>query len=260
MVELLLKSGAIGLPNQYLLHQAIQSGATEIAHHLIRAGFCLSLQSTVGDFPLHIACRIGAVETVKELLVHGADPNSANVFTGSVPLLLSVANLTDVNVFAEILNLMINAGAETDIRTIDGDSLIRRALLSRKPEFVRLLISHGCRFNEFLANDQISMLFGTKFGSEFVEFLISTGCLRLGRQPMSNRLPFVHGSDENERELLKRIKSLVDYYSMNALSLKNYCRISIRSILLEQSQKLHQAIDSLPDVPENLKLFLKLYD
>lgn len=136
------------------LHWAAQAGHASILSALIEAGAEVSATTRIGDYtPLHLASRqansavveallaagadvdatttnsnvtalhlaaqtVGAAESVRALLEHGADPNAREGSSGQTPLMFAAAENR-----AESIELLLAAGADPSIATTVVDVL-----------------------------------------------------------------------------------------------------------------------------------------
>lgn len=78
-------------------------------------------RGAMDDRPLHIACNAranpNALEDIKELIEHGADVN-AQGDRGFTPLHIAITFGTP-----EVVEVLLKAGARTDIRDADGETV-----------------------------------------------------------------------------------------------------------------------------------------
>ena len=75
--------------------------------------------NTVGrelEMPLHMACRRNAIEDVRLLLAGGANAN-AQTEIGMTPLMIAVCRNNP-----QLVRILLEAGVETSLRNIYGDS------------------------------------------------------------------------------------------------------------------------------------------
>jgi len=130
------------------LDGAASVGATEVAAQLIAAGADVNAAgpagSTSGATPLLRAVGNEHSDTVKLLLEHGANPDTAYVTgAGSTPLMLAAGQGN-----MEIAGLLVAHGARTDLKDNEHTTALYRAVNSGKVKAVQLLLAHGANPNE----------------------------------------------------------------------------------------------------------------
>ena len=94
------------------------------------------------DFPLSLAVRYRSVDMVKMLLEHGADPNMRRLGQRDDPELLEGA-ATGYSYDNDILQLLLNHGANTSIPAKSGKPLLLTAVVENRIEIAKTLIAHG---------------------------------------------------------------------------------------------------------------------
>ena len=130
------------------LDVAASVGATEVAAQLIAAGAEVNaagpVNSTGGATPLLRAAGNEHSETVKLLLEHGANPDTAYITgAGSTPLMLAAGQGN-----TEIAGLLVAHGARADLKDNEHTTALYRAVNSGKVKVVQLLLAHGANPNE----------------------------------------------------------------------------------------------------------------
>jgi cytohesin len=92
--------------------------------------------AAVQSFPA--LCRTGTAEEVRQALSEGADPNAADE-EKKLPLFQAL-----INPDLSVLRTLIEAGADVNFRTPDGQTpLLRAAGTGTSPEIIRLLLEAG---------------------------------------------------------------------------------------------------------------------
>ena len=121
------------------LHNAIEHTPVErvdLIALLLQAGADQRLIGMFGENALHIAIRRGHYETVKLLLKYYPEVNRATSDQfGYTPLILAVMNNQK-----EILQLLIQAGADPDKKDTEGKTALDYAFEQRKEEITQLLL------------------------------------------------------------------------------------------------------------------------
>jgi ankyrin repeat protein len=130
------------------LDVAASAGATEVAAQLIAAGADVNaagpVDSTGGATPLLRAAGNDHSDTVKLLLEHGANPNTAYITgAGSTPLMLAAGQGN-----TEIAGLLLEHGARTDLKDNEHNTSLYRAVNRGNVKVVQLLLAHGANPNE----------------------------------------------------------------------------------------------------------------
>eukprot|EP01041_Mallomonas_annulata_P012717 gene12717-26788_t len=100
------------------LWAAAQGGNTQDCESLIEIGADVNWRNNEGDTPLLAACRRGHIETAITLIVHGADVNAVGEDSFS-PLHICCRRGN-----YELLNVLLDAHANTKHRTTDGELAI----------------------------------------------------------------------------------------------------------------------------------------
>lgn len=157
------------------LHQAVRKGDERMVKALIDAGVDISARGNSARTALHLACEAEEARIVQLLLDHGADPSAAD-YNGRTPLHEAVGRDTiilqqllrrdgvDLNP-REMLNgltplfyeawlgrrdaftALIDEGADADICSVNGETVLQRATLGNHADIVRLLLDRGVNIN-----------------------------------------------------------------------------------------------------------------
>jgi ankyrin repeat/SOCS box protein 13 len=136
---------------------------------------------------LIFSCQTGQVSCIQTLIAYGADINFQERCH-------KVSCLQRCCTFGktECLDVLLQAGANTELKDWDGDRPIQQAVFSERPECVKLLIAHGT--NLFEKNN-------------------------------GGRMAIDFAGDNAE------IKAILQWAMANPLTLKQQCRIFIRKLL-----------------------------
>ena len=125
------------------LHRAATFGQVEVAKFLLEQGANPNIQGMFGFTPLN--CTMGgrsAPSVKKELVIlllrYHADPNGSN-FDGRVALMDSAELSLD------ICNLLIDAGANVNAQSRNGETPLLLAALRGQIEIVKLLLERGAK-------------------------------------------------------------------------------------------------------------------
>ncbi len=190
----------------------------------------------------------------KYTVTSGADPNSAHSSSGVTPLIAAVRWLgdTETEKFAQILDLLVQNGADLDRATKGGQTPLRVAVDGHKLSFFTLLVCHGSNVN--LPDHRLLEIIGDlflNFGPEFLQFLWLAG--------LKFHQGFFHcpGGDPDQSAVF--IQTVLNCRN-ECLPLKAACRLRIRCFVQEGRGKreILKNLDSLP-VSVSVKEYLKFY-
>ncbi len=153
VIRHLLEKGAdvddVNLNRDTALHLASAHGLSGHVEALLEGGAAVRLNL---DFltPLHVACRNRALESVKLLLRHGADPDADGGVTGQTPLHLCAES----DNLGEVAKVLIEAGAETGRRDFFGRTPLIRAAVEDNAKVGWVLLKGGAdKFDLFRRSD-----------------------------------------------------------------------------------------------------------
>ncbi|KAK4878595.1 hypothetical protein RN001_011101 [Aquatica leii] len=185
------------------LHVAATEGLYDMLHLLLDKGVNINVCDSISDTPLMnaIACNKDIIAML--LLSRGAEVHVKNTW-GCYPLHNAVASGMD-----KIIPLILDLGFDIDTETDNGETALYVALINRKIDTARLLLSKGARI-------------------DIVNSTTNTTCLHLAAEA---------GFEELVRELLKvEHFSITDKntYNVTPLSLAvQYENVNIAKLLFE---------------------------
>ena len=121
---------------QYLFLRAVDRGQTEILEYLLGKNQNLAKSDGYEEVkPLDLAVRSGSLDVVKLLIDHGA------VATDEIFLL--AASRADDDHFDIVSWLLDQDPSLSNVKDIDGESVLVKAVRTEKQKVVKLLIAHG---------------------------------------------------------------------------------------------------------------------
>jgi ankyrin repeat protein len=135
----------------------------------------------MGWRPLHRAIGQievgGSIDFVKLLLLHGADANAWDENRNETPI-LSASDPLDMEDF-EAARILLEAGANPNVRRSDGESPLRLAARGRALQLAGMLLQHGAKesIDEF-GGDQSWTALGhaaNNFDIPMIELLLDCG-------------------------------------------------------------------------------------
>lgn len=129
------------------LIEAVQEGDTEAVASLLMTRADVETTDDLGLPALIVATVKGHVGIVELLLDAGADPDTT--YNYKTPLMFLVSDLVlRGSVIVEMAQLLIEAGADVDVRDLGGDTVLMYAVTGGDhPEVVRLLLEAGAEVN-----------------------------------------------------------------------------------------------------------------
>ncbi len=172
---------------------ACQHGYLDIARLLLDSGANIDLKCNEGCTPLFNACANNHTNIVRLLVERGADINLGNITMEENPLSISIdnknipiikilinqptINLNQIeNLYCpylfqaivwdnfEIMDLLLNAGADVNIVDNNGETPIEFAIKDNKFEIIQELLLHGANIPEYLDYENI-------YDDEIIELL-----------------------------------------------------------------------------------------
>ncbi len=147
--ELLVRAGAnVNAANRYgvtPLSLACTNGNGAMVELLLKAGADPNTALPGGETPLMTAARVGELASVKALLSRGASVHSKDDRHGQTALMWAAAEG-----HAEVVQELINAGADFRIRLTSGFTPLLFAVREGRIGVVRLLLKAGADVNEIV--------------------------------------------------------------------------------------------------------------
>jgi len=110
------------------------NGHAAVAEYLLDAGAEIDAKDSTGRTALMYAASGPFVETVGLFLKRGAEVNVQGTLEGFTPLMTAAAEG-----LADVVRLLLGAGADRDIKDVDGDTALSFARQNGHAEVVALL-------------------------------------------------------------------------------------------------------------------------
>ena len=164
--------GYLGYGHYTPLAVACMSGHNEIAKILLDAGADPNIGSVDGTMPLHCAAKKGNSELARALIIRGAKVN-AQITTSKKTALVEAASKSH----REVAMILLDAGADPNIGSLEGDLPLHYAAINGKTEFVRALISSGADVNaQTLWTKRTALMEAATYGrKDVINLLLENG-------------------------------------------------------------------------------------
>lgn len=221
VVKQLLDAGIDPNGDAFLGRSFWYSSCEETALLLIEAGADPNVADKEGILPLHGALWSGFNKAAALLLEKGADPNKADAPFGSTPLIIAIGNEA-----MEIVDLLLDLGADLNLREIDGDSPLSRMLWMRNMKdpsdikrFARML-ELGADPNWRVDLERTPLMNAIKYGQKSVIPLL----LEAGANPCFGdkdcNTPLSLAERSEDKEIIQMIKDQLpqEYKLIHAIS------------------------------------------
>ncbi|MCH2546063.1 MAG: ankyrin repeat domain-containing protein [Alphaproteobacteria bacterium] len=132
------------------------------------------------DEDLIYEANFGEPATVEALLKAGANPNA--IGEDKWPVISLASMRADQKAF-DTVKLLVEAGADLNVRDPNGETPLMNAISINNPDMVKYMIEEGADFHAVNANGRNVKLFAEHYGNEDVVFLIEEA-LRLEKKRM----------------------------------------------------------------------------
>lgn len=123
------------------LHRAVYQKKYDIAEFLINEGIYVNLADPRRKTALHLAVRNRAINITRMLVEHGADINSKDKLE-QTPLFIAVRTMMRLrraeNEVSEIVELLLDYGADTNVEDINGISVLDLAKKKNNKKLLEL--------------------------------------------------------------------------------------------------------------------------
>lgn len=114
-----------------------------------------------GMTALHVLCQYDFYKEIRILVEHDADVNAKDCPCGYTPLMYAVTNLLS----KDIINLLLDAGADINAKSKDGNSVLIHAIYTGSYEMTELLVNKGADVN------MISIVDGIEYTPLMIAYL-----------------------------------------------------------------------------------------
>jgi ankyrin repeat protein len=126
------------------LHYAANRGRADYVRILCEHGASPYLQSVSGNTPLSLAAERCYPDVVAMLLEYGASANQVgHHFKPPLYHAVYTSNLHDSERSLKTCELLVSAGADVNVKSENGPSVLHMAVALGKEEIVSLLVEHG---------------------------------------------------------------------------------------------------------------------
>jgi ankyrin repeat protein len=183
-------------------------------------------------------------DIIQYLLEHGADVNGKSPEEGNTPLITAVSTIGNswgpgrierITVAIELLTLLINAGADVNMKNEYDESALHKAIRVRSPEVADFLIKHGANVN--LDIDTMNNLIFTACingRADILQLLLAAGA-DLNRAQEQSVPPFVIA-------VYKNFADVIDVLLKASANINLPAKGNIRSYILKGLSPLVVAI------------------
>ena len=182
-----------GRDNHTALHYAAEGRHADVVQVLIDAGADTEIRGAGGHSPLHLASFSGELTIIKMLLKAGADVRSTDgrntclisaASNGHTDTVRYLACLPEVDLnhqgsrnytalhlavqYADVVQVLIDAGADIEIRNDDGRSPLHVASISGELTTVKMLVEAGADVRATTAEGNTCLIFAAYHGYTYI--------------------------------------------------------------------------------------------
>lgn len=125
------------------LGEAARFGHTELVHELVQTGADSNARDDAGNTPLMLAVSGGNVKAIRLLIDAGGEVNSQGNQNGMTPLISLVAALHPLRVYLSGSRMLLDAGADPNIRASNGTTVLDWAMQGRPDKLIEFLRQAG---------------------------------------------------------------------------------------------------------------------
>ena len=158
--------------NVTALMLACEEGEKDAINVLLNAGADLNIADAGGDICLHYAARrYWSTEGFQAIISHGVDVNATNKKNENA-LMLACKNKKK-----DVINVLLNAGADPNIVDVDGDTCLHNAARSYcSTEVLQAIISHGIDVNATNKKNVTALMIACEEGKkDAINVLLNAG-------------------------------------------------------------------------------------
>ena len=203
------------ISNYTALHVAVSRKHADVVQVLIDAGADIETRGALGSSPLHLASDLGELATVKMLVEAGADVRATDdkgatclmfaAYHGHTDTVRYLVGFPEVDLnhqgkmnrtalllavhqrHAEVVQVLIDAGADIEIRTDEGRSPLHQASISGELTTVKMLVEAGADVRATDANRDTCLIIAAHLGhTDTVRYLVSLPEVDPNRQGSNN--------------------------------------------------------------------------
>jgi hypothetical protein len=125
------------------LGEAARFGHAEHVHELLQTGADPNARDDAGNTPLMLAASGGNVKAIRLLIDAGGEVNSQGNQDGRTPLMSLVAALHPLRVYLSGSRVLLDAGADPNIRANNGTTVMDWAMQGRPDNLIEFLRQAG---------------------------------------------------------------------------------------------------------------------
>lgn len=235
----------------YAVHMADEAKAIQVIDLLLAKGADIDIQELDAETPLFMAVELNKYQVAKHLMAHGADVNREN--TNDWTPLFTAASEGYVNIAREILTYDV----DLDFKHPDGWSALMfttRATLgvddNQQAEIAKMLIEKGAELEVRNNKGRTILMNASRNGkAEVVKVLIEAGAdVNSSNEKDRYRTAFSYAERQKHKNLAKYLKEIgkssenIGQFTLNQL---------IQEILAEDLASAKKLVDKLPYINES---------